>query len=570
MYEDETSKDEPLEDETNYSEDNDTINNSEDEENTVTDSLEETTVPEEHQELDVNKKKNFLQYSIGFVIRSVIAIIFSIFALKFILPSNSSDVFYKLYFVLFIVFELGVLTCYVFANRSIFLLQSFSKGITENKGRYSSLNSNNKKVNDVCTAYKKSFLVSDDEDYHKTRANSDLYFGSETWLQDTNPLPLQAFLKIIPGTFIGFGILGTFIGFAGGLSSINISDSQSLLDSVQQLLNGLRNAFNTSIVGMLASMFCNFVLIHPLFNKLDSVSKEFCDYLDNQFYVTEVDAMAIIDENNNKIPFPVVLTQILTRLEGVSSNINSMGLTIGDQVTKSVKETLDKTIEKIIKEEITKLKTDLNSSIKLLEECQTSLQNAPQQLKNAANVLENSAKNSSEIFEKFSDDLIDIKNAVALLPDDFKSVNSSLSNTIEKLSENQNMLAEALSESTDAFEKTTEVSQSLSDSYDEQAEKINESISRFSDILTEYKETSKESKELLEGYKGMDIMIAKIFNQINENTEGYSKIIGDSLEKYLKGFKDATKDISKQFADATLALSEEVRRLNGANDTTKA
>lgn len=570
MYEDETSKDEPWEDETNFSEDNDTINNSEDEEDTITDSPEESTVQEEHQELDVNKKKNFLQYSIGFVIRSVIALIFSIFALKFILPSNSSDVFYKLYFVLFIVFELGVLTFYVFANRSIFLLQSFSKGITENKGRYSSLNSNNKKVNDVCTAYKKSFLVSDDEDYHKTRANSDLYFGSETWLQDTNPLPLQAFLKIIPGTFIGFGILGTFIGFAGGLSSINISDSQSLLDSVQQLLNGLRNAFNTSIVGMLASMFCNFVLIHPLFNKLDSVSKEFCDYLDNQFYVTEVDAMAIIDENNNKIPFPVVLTQILTRLEGVSSNINSMGLTIGDQVTKSVKETLDKTIEKIIKEEITKLKTDLNSSIKLLEECQTSLQNAPQHLKSAANVLENSAKNSSEIFEKFSDDLIDIKNAVALLPDDFKSVNSSLSNTIEKLSENQNMLAEALSESTDAFEKTTEVSQSLSDSYDEQAAKINESISRFSDILTEYKETSKESKELLEGYKGMDIMIAKIFNQINENTEGYSKIIGDSLEKYLKGFKDATKDISKQFADATLALSEEVRRLNGANDTTKA
>ena len=62
-------------------------------------------------------------------------------------------------------------------------------------------------------------------------------------MQDTNPLPIQAFLKIIPGTFIGFGILGTFIGFAGGLSSINIADSQSLLDSVQQLLNGLRNAF---------------------------------------------------------------------------------------------------------------------------------------------------------------------------------------------------------------------------------------------------------------------------------------------------------------------------------------
>lgn len=560
MLEEENIKEEPWENEASYTESTTENNNFE----------EEAVQSESSQTTLKNKSFNLSKSSISFIIKLIVAFIFSILALKFIFPPRDSDVFYKLYFVLFIIFEAGVIFCYILTNRSIYLLKEFSKNVINNNGRYSSLNSNDNQVNNICVAYKKSFLVSDDEDYHKTRANSDLYFGSETWLQDTNPLPIQAFLKIIPGTFIGFGILGTFIGFASGLSSINIADSQSLLDSVQILLNGLRNAFNTSIVGMLASMFCNFVLIHPLFNKLDAASKKFCDYLDNQFYVTEVDAMAIIDENNNKIPFPVVLTQILTRLEGVSSNINSMGLTIGDQVTKSVKETLDKTIEKIIKEEIQKLKTDLTSSIKLLEECQTSLQNAPQHLKEAATIIENSAKNSSEIFENFSESLIDIKNAVALLPDDFKNVNNSFSSTVNKLSDNQSTLATAISEASEAFGKTTEISQSLSNSYEEQTKKIDESISRFSDILTEYKETSKESKELLEGYKGMDINIAKIFNQINENTEGYSKIIGDSLEKYFKGFKEATKDISKQFADATLALSEEVRRLNGARDSIKA
>lgn len=560
MLEEENIKEEPWENEASYTESTTENNNFE----------EEAVQSESSQATVKNKSFNLSKSSISFIIKLIVVFIFSILALKFIFPPRDSDVFYKLYFVLFIIFEAGVIFCYILTNRSIYLLKEFSKNVINNNGRYSSLNSNDNQVNNICVAYKKSFLVSDDEDYHKTRANSDLYFGSETWLQDTNPLPIQAFLKIIPGTFIGFGILGTFIGFASGLSSINIADSQSLLDSVQILLNGLRNAFNTSIVGMLASMFCNFVLIHPLFNKLDAASKKFCDYLDNQFYVTEVDAMAIIDENNNKIPFPVVLTQILTRLEGVSSNINSMGLTIGDQVTKSVKETLDKTIEKIIKEEIQKLKTDLTSSIKLLEECQTSLQNAPQHLKEAATIIENSAKNSSEIFENFSESLIDIKNAVALLPDDFKNVNNSFSSTVNKLSDNQSTLATAISEASEAFGKTTEISQSLSNSYEEQTRKIDESISRFSDILTEYKETSKESKELLEGYKGMDINIAKIFNQINENTEGYSKIIGDSLEKYFKGFKEATKDVSKQFADATLALSEEVRRLNGARDSIKA
>ena len=63
-----------------------------------------------------------------------------------------------------------MITCYVFANKSIYLLKNFAKNVIENKGRYSSLNSKNKKVNDVCNAYKKSFLVSDDEDYDKVKA----------------------------------------------------------------------------------------------------------------------------------------------------------------------------------------------------------------------------------------------------------------------------------------------------------------------------------------------------------------------------------------------------------------
>lgn len=502
----------------------------------------------------------------SFWARMIFGIFLSLLAAFFICPTSSSDTFYFFYFLLFIVFVGVVFYCCYLVNKSINDLQGLFESVDKNYGRYSSLKSDNKKIDAICMAYKKSFLISDDADYHKTRSNSDLYFGSETWLQDMNYIPVQSFLKIIPGTFIGFGILGTFIGFAGGLTALGDNfDTTELLNGVHTLIQNLKYAFNTSIVGVLGSMFLNFIMIHPLFTKLDHKSKEVCDYLDTKFFVTEVDAMAIVDENNQKKPFPVVLTEILSRLEGVASNINEMGLTIGTQVTKSVKDTLDKTIEKIIKAEIEQLKEEMKESIKLLKECQTSLQNAPQFLKEASVNIENSAKNTSDVFKGFSDDIIDIKNAISLMPDDFKNVNNSFNSTIDKLSENQKELAKALSESMDAFDQTTQISESLSKSYEEQTSKIEESISRFSDILTEYKETSRESKELIEGFKGLDEQIAKIFTQINENTQNYGKIIADSLENYFKGFHEATKDVSKQFADSTLALSEEVRRLNGAS-----
>lgn len=531
--------------------------------------------------------------------------------------SNPNE-FYNYYYILFILFSLVVMACCCVAQFDISLLWKFYIEFKGSRGRKEDLESidinKNKNVREICHAYSESFLQN--ETYNKTRSNADLYFGGETYFNDMNTFPIQAFLKIIPGTFIGFGILGTFIGFAGGLSSINISDSQSLLNGVQNLLDGLKNAFNTSIVGILASMFLNFVLIHPLFNRLDRCSKILCDYLDTKFFVSEVDAMQVTLTKNNRtqtFPFPQTMGELYTMLEQVASNINQMGATVGDQVTQSVKATLDKTIEKIIKEEIKKLKEEMNSSISLLQECQKHLQNAPVHLKEAAEKMQAAAVNNDELFkrqnqdaveayskvvelslanyrqnldeytksveenfrilndkfgsyaklvEETSEEMLNIKNTLALMPEDFSNIDKSIQTTTDKLSANQTTLENALSESTQAFDKTTEISESLTEAYESQSKKIEDMISKFTDVLNEYKETSKESKELLAGFKGMDQQIAEIFEHINENTKAYSDVIGNSLTSYLNSFTEATKDVSAKFADATDALREEVEKLN--------
>ncbi len=535
------------------------------------------------------KSKKSFRGRFAFIVCMIIAVILFVIALKAIRPTGS-DKFYEFYYVIFIVFSIGVFICCGRTQRDISLLWKFYKNFKNSRGRKEDLKSDNKAIDDICTAYKESFLLN--ENYNKTRSNADLYFGGETYFNDMHRLPIQSFLKIIPGTFVGFGILGTFIGFAGGLSSINIADSQSLLEGVQNLLDGLKNAFNTSIVGVLASMFLNFFMIHPLLNRLDRGAKELCDYLDTKFFVSEVDAMSVTDANNKQIPFPQTMGIVLEKLEQVASNINQMGATVGDQVTQSVKATLDKTIEKIIKEEIEKLKAEMKTSIATLQECQKHLQNAPANLKAAAEKMQAAALNNDELFrrqnqesveiltktieenlnakfssyakvvEETSEEMLNIKNTLSLIPGDFSNIDKSIQATTEKLSANQTTLENALSESTQAFGKTTEINESLAEVYESQSEKIEEMVSKFTDVLTEYKETSKESKELLAGFKGMDEQIAKIFEQINENTSKYSEIIGSSLSKYLENFSNATNGVSKKFADATDALREEIEKLN--------
>ena len=397
------------------------------------------------------------------------------------------------------------------------------------------------------------------ETYNKTRSNADLYFGGETYFNDMHEhIPIQSFLKIIPGTFIGFGILGTFIGFAGGLSSINIADSQSLLTGVQNLLDGLRSAFNTSIVGVLASMFFNFVMIHPMFNRLDQCSKKLCDYLDTKFFVSEVDAMSVTNENNETIPFPQTMGIILDKLDIVASTINQMGAIVGDQVTQSVKATLDKTIEKIIKEEIIKLKEEMNTSISLLRECQKHLQNAPNNLKSATEKLESVGNEFNNINER-----------IGYITENFVKVDESIKSTTENLSNKQETLETALMQAAEAFEKTVTISESITENYEVQTSRIDEMILKFTDLLNEYKTLSSTSKEIIEGYKCVDEQISNVFANINENISSYSDVIGKALSGYLTGFTDATKNISAKFADATDSLREEVEKLNKISMTNK-
>lgn len=558
----------------------------------IKEKVSDSEIKKQYEKTYSKNNKIFSSGRFSFFIKMIVTLLLFVVAAIAIKPAIS-DVFYKCYYVIFIVFSLFVMLCCCIAQFDITLLLKFYREFKNSRGRKEDLNSNNKNINEICHAYKESFLLN--ETYNKTRSNADLYFGGETFFNDMNRLPIQAFLKIIPGTFIGFGILGTFIGFAGGLSSINISDSQSLLNGVQNLLDGLKNAFNTSIVGVLASIFLNFVLIHPLFNKLDRCSKALCDYLDTKFFVSEVDAMQVTLTKNNRtqtFPFPQTMGELYTMLEQVASNINQMGATVGDQVTQSVKATLDKTIEKIIKEEIKKLKEEMNSSINLLQECQKHLQNAPAHLKEAAEKMQAAAVNNDELFrrqnqesveiltktieenlnakfasyakvvEETSEEMLNIKNTLALMPEDFGNVNKSIQTTTEKLSANQITLENALSESAQAFDKTTEISESLIEAYESQSKKIDEMTRKFTDVLKEYKEISKESKELLAGFKGVDEQIAGIFNHINENTKAYSEVIGNSLTGYLNSFAEATKDISAKFADATDSLREEVEKLN--------
>lgn len=65
--------------------------------------------------------------------------------------------------------------------------------------------------------------------------------------------------ELIPGLLTSLGILGTFMGLMQGLTSVNFSNAEDTIQSIPQLLGGMKFAFATSVAGITCSLAFNVI-----------------------------------------------------------------------------------------------------------------------------------------------------------------------------------------------------------------------------------------------------------------------------------------------------------------------
>ncbi|PSB40446.1 hypothetical protein C7B67_28290 [filamentous cyanobacterium Phorm 6] len=92
--------------------------------------------------------------------------------------------------------------------------------------------------------------------------------------------------RFVPSTLVALGVLGTFYGIQTGLQDVNLGslqDTKELLSSIGTLLEGMKTAFSTSLMGLGSSSIFTLVLAwgdrarvadqSNLRNKLDKIAK---------------------------------------------------------------------------------------------------------------------------------------------------------------------------------------------------------------------------------------------------------------------------------------------------------
>ena len=361
------------------------------------------------------------------------------------------------------------------------------------------------------------------------------YQSTDSFLLHSSPnFPLSALIKILPGTFIGFGILGTFLGFSSGISGMRLTGNvDELFGKLDKFFVGLNSAFITSIIGVVLSVLFGTILYQWPLNKI----KFHCARIYNELTKTQTPAEATKSEFDAYIGSLQEMTKTLLAAK------DTIEVTMQSAVEKI--ETLpEKFLEvgKVLEESVAPVK---NTFLLM----QTTLENYSKQAE--------SLQNASEQIQLSLTKFIETSGQTT------EKVNESLEKTIsatKEIQENNTKLNDDHRKLLDDYKNLHENLSSIQEKAKEEVASYSEEIkNQFSQLLTKYSEQSRailqnQNEQLLESqkstldeYKEIDEKIGSILETVNKNLGDYSATIEKALVQTLEEYNKTAQKVTESF-----------------------
>ncbi|OIJ14357.1 hypothetical protein BKP37_08395 [Anaerobacillus alkalilacustris] len=331
-------------------------------------------------------------------------------------------------------------------------------------------------------------------------------------------VPVVSLIKIIQMTvsvFILVGVLGTFIGLAMSLGSIDSTGDQ-LVENVALVLSGIDVAFYTSIAGMGLS------LIMTVLTKVINTEYMLTDImLKTESYLDEQDQ----DE--------------MARLIEVSETINSSIV----ELRKTNEESLGNIVE----------------SFKGFQEYTVGLQQSARDL------------------AKFNDGLTENLRDFNVLFHSVKKVTEGFDSGVTKLNKNFDQLFTYFYKMDQRNEKMTaaftETYKKVSELTNSQTETLNEFQTSVSDLKDFFSTISDRQESMYGAFERMNVQSDNLVKLMKENNRQFKGIFGDDLSSKLLGITTYLKELRKDFdrlGSSIVRLPEALDMINRAQEEYKS
>ncbi len=423
--------------------------------------------------------------------------------------NNYKNIIYSVFFSIF----------YLFAFIIPFLIWHFANSIQKSAQSLDfEIDPENKKdvFSKIFLNYKKTFLPPQNNLLGlggKTRTNADLYFNADELCEAKFSFPIFPMMKIITGTFVGLGILGTFIGFSAAIPSDDITKAEDL----NPLLEGLETAFNTSIVGVFASVFYNFLIVQPLLKLLNQNSKKLSDKLDEQYFVTDAESMEKMS---------VIVQETLST---VQNNTTELAEKFKDSTTEMFKEALSEGRDELNRE--------MNSAALRLSEIAKIMDETPQAIKTLNEELNESILQSTQQTKLQLEIVVE-------------TINTSLSEKLKDFADELKPSTENLKTYAQKISGATEQIDSIPD----KLEKIMESIKN-----AESETSEKLKSEIAEVFANAEKSISSSYDLL--------KTLPDKINEVHNSFEKSEEELTGRIQNVASSLRDAISAMGSSYDT---
>ena len=382
---------------------------------------------------------------------------------------------------------------------------------------------------------------------------------------------LAQFASIAPNTLTSLGIFFTFVGILISLSNFDVSD---INDSIPRLLDGLKLAFLSSVVGLGSSVTFRFIQAGSSRNESagDIGASDLHDQLKNLNTNTLAVRDALVGDGE---------ASLSTQFGKLRNDFRDFA----DKMKEDGTEALVKALEEVIKDFNEKISEQFGENFKQLNEAVGALLKWQEEYKAQVEVL-------TQAFKETQTGIQNVEESTAKIPSHMEAVETAFNATetrVEQLYEGVGSLNEMRESAKNAVPELKESIETMTTGMKESVEsqigalnsqledmremqsKSSEEIERLTKKLGDVVQSSldeSEKKFAIQMEKFEDVLTSLNFGA--DNLMDATKKVGKEIEGMVADFRreqqqtsqDIQKEINKSVADNVQAMNENLKKLD--------
>lgn len=359
----------------------------------------------------------------------------------------------------------------------------------------------------------------------------------------------QRFKEYIPAFMTALGILGTFIGIVYGLKDF---DPENIDDSIPSLLNGLKTAFNTSIVGMggtiLFKLLTSFKVRKDKVEELpedEDLAPEILKTMKDQSDKFEKLILAIGSDGDNSLLSQTRLLRYdlheqsktsLEKFDEFSKDLSKQLDTFIEKMSHAASDQIIEALKNVITDFNNKLTEQFGENFKQLNEAVGKLVEWQKEYREHLVELESRYKAAVELLEQSKDAMVTIADTTQAIPKTMDNLDKLLTAQqvqIDDMDHHMETMAQTREKAVQAVPEiqkcVTTMTEELKSSINTVSEDIDSAVKNFSEHAKSTSESLKTSVE--DASDKLVKTVSEAANNMETATEKTTSALASTAEK---------------------------------------